>query len=95
MLTKRNSVAIVQPMSDAMTNEIASRLRVIREASGITHKELAESSGMSPATISHIECGRQRPLAAQLAALALALGVPVSDLYPAALSPPRRVRKAG
>ena len=54
------------------------RLTIARWAASLTKRDLAERSGLSPASITQYEAGRTLPPAATLAKLALALGVPVA-----------------
>lgn len=60
-------------MTDADT--IANRLRVARDARGLSQAELAERCGLQPSAISHYETGRREPSAANLARLCRALEV--------------------
>jgi serine/threonine protein kinase len=53
---------------------LAERLWALRLAAGLTQAELAGRAGLPPATLGHYECGRVRPQAARLAALARVLG---------------------
>lgn len=57
------------------------QLRAARRAAGLRSDELARVVGRSPWTIVDYERGRSAPPAAQLVALADALGVPVDALY--------------
>jgi transcriptional regulator with XRE-family HTH domain/antitoxin (DNA-binding transcriptional repressor) of toxin-antitoxin stability system len=57
------------------------RIKELRQASGLTSAELARRAGMGRQTLSRIETG-QRGLTRRFAApLAAALGVPVQELY--------------
>ena len=56
------------------------RLKIARQATMITKKELAHKVGVSPAAMSQYESGNSSPSAKVTAALALALGVPVGFL---------------
>jgi len=56
------------------------RLTLARELRGLTKAELAASVGKSPAELSQFEMGRHRPDSKTIAALTLALGVPLSFL---------------
>jgi transcriptional regulator with XRE-family HTH domain len=60
-------------------NELGKRLRDARNARGLTQKDLARKSGVSQATISDIERGRNES-SKELPALAMALGVSVDAL---------------
>lgn len=54
------------------------RLTLARWSAGVTKRELAERSDLSPASITQYEAGRTMPPPATLARLALALGMPVA-----------------
>jgi transcriptional regulator with XRE-family HTH domain len=58
----------------------ALRLRVAREAAGLSQKQLAERAGLSRPSLANIEAGRQTICLRTLQVLALALGIPASDL---------------
>ena len=60
-------------------NDLGKRLRDARNARGLTQKDLARKSGVSQATISDIERGRNES-SKELPALAKALGASVDDL---------------
>lgn len=60
-------------------NELGKRLRDARNARELTQKDLARKSGVSQATISDIERGRNES-SKELPALAKALGVSVDSL---------------
>jgi Zn-dependent peptidase ImmA (M78 family)/DNA-binding XRE family transcriptional regulator len=53
------------------------RLTLARWSAHLTKRELAERSGLSPASITQYEAGRTLPPSATLAKLALAVGMPV------------------
>lgn len=61
-------------------------IRRIRKECKLTQRELADLSGVDPATISLIEAGKRRPHLETLDSLALALGVEVGDFFPKAQS---------
>jgi transcriptional regulator with XRE-family HTH domain len=63
--------------------EFGNRLRAAREATGLTQAELADRVAMSRPSIANVERGRQRIAVHQLVAIALALGVEPSRLFPA------------
>jgi transcriptional regulator with XRE-family HTH domain len=63
------------------------QLRAARRAAGLRSDELARACGRSAWTILDYERGRTTPPAAQLAALADALAVPVDALYAAGPAP--------
>jgi transcriptional regulator with XRE-family HTH domain len=57
-------------------------LRRIRKERGLTQRELADASGVDPATISLVETGKRRPHLETLDSLADALGVEVGSFFP-------------
>lgn len=60
---------------------LGERVRRRRKQLGLTAKELAQTSGVSPSYISQLERGRQdRPSLEVLGAIAVALGVSTSEL---------------
>ena len=62
--------------------EIGRRLRLAREAAGLTQDLLAGRVGLSRTSVTHIERGRQKVLAHTLWDLSVAVGVVASELYP-------------
>jgi transcriptional regulator with XRE-family HTH domain len=58
-----------------------SRLRRAREAAGLRTVDLAAVTRLSHGTILNWEAGRAKPTADPLAAVAVALGVRVDDLF--------------
>ncbi|MBI5279775.1 MAG: helix-turn-helix transcriptional regulator [Burkholderiales bacterium] len=70
---------------------IASRVRQLRDAQGLSLEALAELSGVSRSNISLIESGRSSPTAVVLDKLTAALGTSLSSLFQqdvAAAAPP-------
>jgi len=67
-------------IEDAATLRAAQGLRQRREQLGLTLRALAARSGISSSMISDVERGAKSPTISTLAALAQALGVPVSAL---------------
>ncbi len=59
---------------------IGERLRVERQAHGLSLRHLADRLGVSPSLISQIETGRARPSVSTLYAIANELGVSLDDL---------------
>ncbi len=55
-------------------------IRELRQAQGLTQRELAEAADTNETWISHIESGRTNPAWGTVARLAAALQVPVSEL---------------
>jgi transcriptional regulator with XRE-family HTH domain len=64
-----------------MDAQLASRLRALRSAAGLTLEALAESSGVSRSMISLIERGESSPTANVLDRLAAGLGVTLASLF--------------
>lgn len=82
--------AIASPQSQAL----AAHLRMLRTDRGLTLQHLADTSGVSRATLSRIETGEVSPTAETLGRLASALALPVSRLLaPLEPEPPSLVRK--
>lgn len=65
----------------AASIDIGHRLRVLREERGLTQRELARASRLSPNALSQIERGRVSPSVSTLNRLAAALGVPISIFF--------------
>lgn len=60
---------------------LATRLRRLREARGLSTRQLAGAAGFSQGVVTHLETGRTRdPRLETLRALAAALGVGLEDL---------------
>lgn len=57
-------------------------LFIYRTALGFTQRELAEKAEVAPETISNVERGIHLPQRATARALAIALDVPVEELFP-------------
>lgn len=66
---------------EAVSVNVGSRLRELREASGTSMRGLATRSGLSANALSMIERGRTSPSVSTLYKLADALGVPVTDFF--------------
>ncbi len=66
---------------EAVSVNVGSRLRELREASGTSMRGLAARSGLSANALSMIERGRTSPSVSTLYKLADALGVPVTDFF--------------
>lgn len=58
-----------------MKDSFASRLRNLREMSGLTQAVLAEKAGLPSSSIAHFECGNREPNLANLTKIIKALGV--------------------
>jgi len=60
--------------------EMGDRLRVVRQARGLSLRSLAERLGVSPSLISQVETGRAKPSVSTLYAIATELGISLDDL---------------
>lgn len=61
---------------------LATRLRAVREAAGLSQVEAEVRSGVHRISITRFETGKREPSIATLYQLARAYGVPVGDLLP-------------
>ncbi len=68
------------PYTAAMSKAAGSRLRLLRQASGMTLRELARQIGETPSNVSFWERTGTLPRSNVLAPIAQALGVSVEDL---------------
>jgi len=73
-----------EPSADDVTidrgPQFGERLRLLRQAAGLTQEELAERSGLTPAAVGMLERGeRRRPYPQTLRALAEALELPAAE----------------
>lgn len=66
---------------EAMSVDVASRLRELREARGISMRTLATKSGLSANALSMIERGKTSPSVSTLYKLADALGVSITAFF--------------
>ena len=60
---------------------VGSRLRELRENSGMSLRELARQLGITPSAVSQIERGAKQPSVNRLLAIVTALGVPLTDVF--------------
>jgi transcriptional regulator with XRE-family HTH domain len=67
-------------IEDSLAGQLARSIKGRRDRFGLTLRELAEKSGVSASMISDVERGTKSPTLATLAALAVALKTPLSDL---------------
>jgi transcriptional regulator with XRE-family HTH domain len=74
---------------------IASNLRRLRTARGLSAAALARESGVARATLAELENGRGNPTVETLYGLARVLGVTFADLLVQADAPPVHVVRAG
>jgi transcriptional regulator with XRE-family HTH domain len=77
---------------DEVIRAVASNVRALRVARGMSLGELATASGAGKATLSRIEAGRANPTVETLFALADALRVPFGALTAEEAPPARHVR---
>lgn len=61
--------------------DLGPRLRQLRAARGLSLREVAASSGLTPSFVSQVELGRASPSIASLSRLADVLGVTVGQLF--------------
>ncbi|MEY2817032.1 MAG: hypothetical protein RL275_495, partial [Chloroflexota bacterium] len=66
---------------DALSVDVSSRLRELREARGISMRTLASRSGLSANALSMIERGKTSPSVSTLYKLANALGVSITAFF--------------
>lgn len=66
---------------DAMSVDVGTRLRELREARTISMRGLATKSGLSANALSMIERGKTSPSVSTLYKLADALGVPITEFF--------------
>jgi len=67
--------------SDEVAPEVGQRIRLLRDAQGLSLRALAERCGLSANAISRIERGENSPTVASLQLLAAALNVPITELF--------------
>jgi len=60
---------------------LGKRIRVLRQASGLSQEELADRVGIHPTYLSGIERGERNPALENLNAIARGLGVSLSGLF--------------
>jgi transcriptional regulator with XRE-family HTH domain len=73
---------------------LATRLRRLRDAAGLSQQKLAERSGLSISLIVQMEAGKRTdPRVSTVRALARALDVPVTDLIEGIEDPPPEAPK--
>ena len=68
------------PEYEIMDDALAARLSALRQSAGLTLEDVAESSGISRATLSRIERGDNSPTASALGRLCAAYNVTMSQL---------------
>ena len=62
-------------------DDFGARVRSLREARGLTRKELCRRAGIAPATLKDVENGRARTSISTAEALAEGLGIPAIALF--------------
>lgn len=82
-------------MSAAVSSPTRSRLRIVREAQGISLRELAHFTGVSHQTIHNLERGTLNVSASIKVRVARTLRVPVGELWPAESAPAMREPGSG
>jgi transcriptional regulator with XRE-family HTH domain len=84
----RDCEAMHKESPDEMYREFGSRVRVHRLKQGLGQADVATHLGLTRASISNLEAGRQRPLLHQVLALAAILDTTFDALVPTDLYPP-------
>ncbi|MGA6203981.1 helix-turn-helix domain-containing protein [Nocardia testacea] len=69
-----------QPSVAAVIEQIAPRLRRVREQRGFSLADLARTTGLSTSTLSRLECGRRKPSLELLVPITVALGVRLDEI---------------
>lgn len=64
-----------------LTSNLGPRITYFREKRGLQQNELAAIVGIKPKYLRDIENGVENPRIALLARLAVALGIPIEELY--------------
>lgn len=72
--------SVVEVRDIGLGDRVARNLVVLRHRSGLTQQQLAESAGVSRATVHLIESGQGDPRVSTVELLARALGVDAHDL---------------
>lgn len=70
-------------MADDERTRLASNLKELREARGLTQQELSERSGVPRPTLAHLESGQGNPTLAVLIKVASSLGIGIEALVSA------------
>ncbi len=78
---KRADGAKVRAREEASELAVGSRLRVVREAAGLSQRELAKRAGVTNATVSMIEQETHAPSLASLHRLLAAIPISLSDFF--------------
>ncbi len=67
-----------------VTRALSEHLRHVRESANVAVDELAAAIGVQPSTVHRYESGRSVPPFQRLAAISIALGLPLEHLVPEA-----------
>lgn len=81
-LTDRDFSAHLAEAADEQARQVGLRIRELREARGLSGKELAERAGITPQSLSRIEQGRHDVVFTTLQRILAAMGCSVRDLAP-------------
>jgi transcriptional regulator with XRE-family HTH domain len=84
MAKKRRRARIARP---EVVRQFAERLREVRRTAGLTQRQLADAAHLSEGYVARLEAGDTSPGLDLMSRLAAALGVPLTDLLPAATPP--------
>ncbi len=79
-------------MGKELKSLIATRIKAIRQAKGMTQEELAEAIDRTVETISNLERGKSLPSVQTLMIIANALDITISELLENAEAPPSPAR---
>lgn len=74
-------VYLIKQLNGAVMLDVARRLRALRQARGLSQRELARLSGVSNGTISLIEKGRTDPTLGLMMKILEGVGVSVADFF--------------
>jgi transcriptional regulator with XRE-family HTH domain len=85
MAKKRRRAKIARP---EVVRQFAERLREVRRTAGLTQRQLADAAHLSEGYVARLEAGDTSPGLDLMSRLATALGVPLTDLLPAATPAP-------
>ena len=69
------------PRDDDFYLKLGRRIAALRRAKGLTQERLAEATELGPSHIARVEAGQRRLALGPLRAVAVALDVPVSQLF--------------
>jgi transcriptional regulator with XRE-family HTH domain len=72
-----------QPTVDGVIEQIAPRLRRVRDKKDVSLADLARSTGISTSTLSRLESGQRKPSLELLLPITAALGIPLDEIVAA------------